>query len=380
MADIEERIRTFLKTINPPEQQQEEEDEEAESGGGGIAVCGGGGGDTFAERAEWFFKKRPELLNLVQELYNNYISLKENSKHQRRLSSSSSSLFDNKESSMKVITPIPSSHDTRTQFGLQYFHNLTPLFDQQQEEIDTNWEIESSVSYHQTPTTTIPDTDDIVSSDTHGKTLHRTGSWSSSPYDIVSSSSTSTRSGFDEFISHLVLKNVEEEILKAQMSEIEQQNHECNTKMEILKKLIEVLESERVVLLSENSRLGEENRGLVSETVFMKRRVAQLTRCLMKMKEEHSVCMLTGKIEDLQRQIYGLEKRNKEYFDAKKKGEEEDEVLGCFQSAERLMKFKKKSVGVEVKRGRKLWEKIKKGIKFQGFISSSSSSCSTAAT
>ncbi|WCJ34725.1 kinase interacting (KIP1-like) family protein [Euphorbia peplus] len=382
MAELEERILTFLKNI-------------PHGGGEEESGDGGGGGDTFAERAEWFFKKRPELLNLVQELYNNYISLKHQRKH-----SCSSSPFDNKDLSIRVVPTIPSSQDTRTQFGLQhinYFHNLIDQQQQEEQEIDTSWDIESSVSYHQTPSTTIPDIDEDHH---HGKHLFRTGSWCSSPYDVVSSSfSAKSRTGLDDLVSHIVIKNVEEELIKAQMGELEHQNRECTRKMEILNKLVEVLESERVVLLDENSRLGykvsnlmQENQELGSESVFLKRKAAQLTRCLMRIREDHSVCVLTRKIEDLQEQIHGLEKRNQDFFEIrkmknkmKKKEGFDLGLMGCFQSEKMKFKKKKEEDGVEgVKRGRKLWEKVKKGINFPMFsvhgVSSSSSISSSVAT
>ena len=85
--------------------------------------------------------------------------------------------------------------------------------------------------------------------------------------------------------------------------------------------MLEVLESERKLLLNKNARLGyemggllQENQGLSSEVMFLKKKSAQLARCAMQMREDHKVCLLTGKIEDLQGHIYGLETRNKEYY------------------------------------------------------------------
>ena len=78
MVECEERIKTFLKL----EQEQEDDMDD--------------GGDTFAERAEWFFKKRPQLLALLHDLYNGYIALldrctKMEGKHKRHSSLISSS-------------------------------------------------------------------------------------------------------------------------------------------------------------------------------------------------------------------------------------------------------------------------------------------------
>lgn len=84
---------------------------------------------------------------------------------------------------------------------------------------------------------------------------------------------------------------------------------ESKKKIELQKSLLEVLESERVVLTNENSRLA-------SESLFMKRKAGELARCvLLERTEDHRVFVLSRKIDDLQGQIYELEKRNKEYYD-----------------------------------------------------------------
>ena len=82
-----------------------------------------------------------------------------------------------------------------------------------------------------------------------------------------------------------------------------------------------MLESERVVLLRENARAGrrcaaltEDAEAMAAEAAFMRRKAGELARCLlMRVREEQRVCALSRKIEDLQGQIYGLEKRNSEY-------------------------------------------------------------------
>ncbi|PHT46638.1 hypothetical protein CQW23_15796 [Capsicum baccatum] len=116
----------------------------------------------------------------------------------------------------------------------------------------------------------------------------------------------------------------------------------------------------------------EENKGLSSELLFMKRKVAELARCMLKRREDHRVCILSQKVEDLQGQIYGLERRNKEYYEQLLKHEEEKRsksnmrLKGCFKVHEEAVGNVKNSeqqrnVGAEVgKEVPKLWNRVKK--------------------
>jgi hypothetical protein len=190
--------------------------------------------------------------------------------------------------------------------------------------------------------------------------------------------------GIDEVVVDLVMKNVENDILADQLSEMEKQQQGQESiwrKVELLKKLLEVLESERIVLLNENVRLGykmqavlEENKGLSSEAVFLKRKAGELARCVLKMREDHRVSMLTRKIEDLQGQIYGLEMRNKDYYlqllrkelqgEEKISSRKDDGVafVGCCFQIEKLKLKKKDGASVSkggAKRRPKWWEKVK---------------------
>lgn len=164
--------------------------------------------------------------------------------------------------------------------------------------------------------------------------------------------------------------------------------------MELQKNLLDVLESERLILLNDNATLGyrvtalvEENKGLASESLFLKRKAAELARCVLKTREDHRVCMLSRKIQDLQGQIYSLEKRNKEYYEQlvkqeeknkskvrKSKGGEEVNLEDCFEpgggaaSLRKCFSFNVKRVGDQnansgIEEGRrvsKLWDKVKK--------------------
>nr|XP_048330390.1 kinase-interacting family protein [Ziziphus jujuba var. spinosa] len=255
LADLEERMKNL--EINKIEAENE--------------------GDTFAERAECYYRKRPQLLTLLQDLYNSYINLADRYKqainkhhHHRQVSSID---FDCKE------------------------YGQHEDFDGISSEIES--EVESSLSYQQPPIVQMAQDD-------------------------------STALQGDGIVLEFVMKNVEFEILLHELTGMERRSCESSRKIELQKSLLEVLESERLILLNENASLGyrvaalvEENKGLVSESLFMKRRAGELARCVLRMREDQRVSMLSRKIEDLQGQIFGLEKRNKEYYDQLVKREQQ---------------------------------------------------------
>ncbi|KAL5721530.1 hypothetical protein ACHQM5_005167 [Ranunculus cassubicifolius] len=242
------------------------------------------GSDTFGERAENYYRKRPLLLNLLQHLYNSYLSLADRysqsliqlkqRKHHRQLSISSS------------ISTVHSEIIDNEWFD----HGPPPP--------QTESEAESTISYqHQSeePSLECLDTDAII--------------------------------------AELVIKNVDCDILLHELGIQEKCSTESSRKMELQKSLLEVLESERLILLNENARLGyqvatlnEENKGLVSESMMLRRKASELARCVLKMREDHRVCLLSRKIEDLQGQINGLEKRNREYYEQLVRREEEEKA------------------------------------------------------
>ncbi|CAJ1952265.1 unnamed protein product [Sphenostylis stenocarpa] len=228
-------------------------------------------GDTFAERAESYYQKRPQLLSLLQDLYNGYITLsdryiqtlakqKHHSRHSSQVSTTDEGFSDQEEAS-----------------GVSH--------------VDSD--IESSISYQHPPHMMIP----IVTP-------------KSSILDV------------DTVVAELVIRNVEHDLLMHEVGVMERRYCESSRKSELQKSLLEVLESERIVLLNENASLSyrintlvEENKELASESVFIKRKAGELAKCVLKMREDHRVYMLHRKIEDLQVQIHGLEKRNKEYYE-----------------------------------------------------------------
>lgn len=241
MTDIDERIKTLA--INTSEQE----------------------GETFSDRAESYYTKRPQLLALLQDLYIAYVNL-----------------------SNRYIQALGKKrHLSRRASSIDI-----DFYEQQQEDGDISLiesDAESSISYQQPPT-------------------------------MLTTQDMTTWDGSD-LVSKLVLKNVECDILLSEIKTMDKRSCESYRKIELQKSLLEVLESERLILSNENASLGyrvatlvEENKGLTSESLFMKRKASELARCVLKMREDQRVCMLSRKIEDLQGQIYGLEKRNKEYY------------------------------------------------------------------
>lgn len=283
-------------------------------------------GDTFAERAEWYYQKRPQLLALLKDLYNGYITLldrcRNHKKHHFRNGSSET-----------IITAFSSA--------------------------DAESDAESTISYQQQQITTT----------------------------TATMAAAAASANIDDLVAELVAKNVESEILVNQVNEMDHVCNESRRKIELLKSLMELLESERMILVNENVKLGyqvsavmEENKGLASEAMFMRRKASELAKCVLRMREDYRVCILSQKIEDLQEQIYGLEKRNKEYYQMLVKREQQVKeyenswsnsnscsssssyvkeksaqvtLESCFQSFEKI-KLKKK------KGSSNWWERVKK--------------------
>ncbi|KAM7267582.1 hypothetical protein ACFE04_009748 [Oxalis oulophora] len=259
------------------------------------------GDDSFAQRAENYYQKRPQLIALLKDLYNGYTTLLNRNESMKRKSSSTSMILNN---------------NCLEQDEVDYSEITSLQFDS---------DLESSFSYH------------------HQQIDHSAA---------IAIPRIAINADNDQFVVvELVGKIVENEVLSNHIVNVEKVCDESERKVDLLRKLVEVLESERVILLTENTKLGfrvssllEENRGLASDVVFMKMKAAELARCALRLSEDHRVYMLSRKIEDLQGQIYGLEKRNKEYYEmliSKEMNEKriyggDDYGFGCFQ----LEKFK----------------------------------------
>ncbi|CAA2980906.1 kinase-interacting family -like [Olea europaea subsp. europaea] len=194
----------------------------------------------------------------------------------------------------------------------------------------------------------------------------------------------------DMIIADLVLRNIDHEFILNELSIKKNQWSETVRKLELQQNLLDVLESERLILLNDNATLEyrltsllRENKGLASESLFLKRKASELARCVLKMREDHRVCMLNQKIDDLQQQIYGLEKRNKEYHEyfvkqdkntsKKARGGKQMSLEDCLQvrhgggarlkkcSSAKLEKDERSSNGGDGGgRASKMWARIKK--------------------
>lgn len=227
-------------------------------------------GDTFAERAEFYYNKRPQLLALLQELYTAYTTLSDRyiqtiAKHHNH--------HHNRQSS---VTSTLDSFDGADDSGISQIES----------------DAESSLSYQPQQVSIAP---------------------TAKNYAVVEN---------DAFIADLVMKNVEYDFLINEVSILEKQCCDSSRKVELQKSLLDVLESERLILLHENASLGyrvgsliEDNKRMVAEAAFMTRRANEMARCLLRLRDDHRVYLLNQKIEDLQGQIFGLEKRNKEYYE-----------------------------------------------------------------
>ncbi|XP_074563357.1 kinase-interacting family protein-like [Curcuma longa] len=224
--------------------------------------------DSFAERAENYYQKRPQLVALLHDLHHRYLYLADRyslslHRHRRRGSSVSSD--------MDVDVDSASS------------------------------DADSTLSFQ--PLSVHP------------------------PADFAIANATSD---LDMIVVELVLASVERDMLESEQVDTDRRLAESSRKIEIQGSLVEVLEAERMVLLGENARLGflaasaeEKARAVAAELGYMRRRAADLAGVVVKLREDHRVCLLGRKIEGLQAQIYGLERRNREYLEAMARREKE---------------------------------------------------------
>ncbi|CAA0828533.1 Kinase interacting (KIP1-like) family protein [Striga hermonthica] len=325
IADLDERVKTLTRKKTRKENSP----------------------DSFAGRANSYYHERPQLLELLNDLYNSYLSLADRY---------CQALATKQHRDSRCSSPLP---------NLKIDQNIQPDEGDPGEVIDSP-NAESSLSF-QSPVAVVPQ--------------------------------ASEKMNADMIFADLVMKMVEYDIVLNELNVVETRWGESSRKMELQKNLLDVLESERLILLNDNATLGyrvtvleEENKGLASESLFLKRKAAELARCVLKAREDHRVCMLSRKIEDLQGQIYGLEKRNKEYYEQlvmKRQGEDlslslslsskgrrkkggggEVELEDCFRVGAgglgKCFSFQKKKVGDRDENGRmrlstsKLWDMIKK--------------------
>uniref|UniRef100_J3LJ58 NAB domain-containing protein n=1 Tax=Oryza brachyantha TaxID=4533 RepID=J3LJ58_ORYBR len=226
---------------------------------------------SFAERAENYYHKRPQLLALLTDLHHRYLYLADRY---------SQSLLANKP---------------------QLFHAAAASGSDcgSSDVDDRSSDADSSLSYQPPPA--------VI----HGTVAAAPASSCSSSIHAVDA---------ELVVAELVLAWVGRDILA---DEAERRKAESARKIELQGSLLEVLESERLVLLGENARLGfrasaaeEEAAAAAAELGYMRRRAAEMARLVVKLREDHRVCMLGRKIEALQSQVYGLELRNRECYEA----------------------------------------------------------------
>ncbi|PAN52005.1 hypothetical protein GQ55_9G646200 [Panicum hallii var. hallii] len=228
---------------------------------------------SFAERAENYYQKRPQLLALLTDLHHRYLCLADRyaqSLHAKQL--------------------------------IQPHH--AAISDCCSSDVDDRCsDADSSLSFQHPPITALTDVDSA-----------------------------------ELTLAELVLAWVDRDILA---DEAERRRAEAARKIELQGSLVEVLESERLVLLGENARLGfrasaaeEEAAAAAAELGYTRRRAAEMARLVVKLREDHRVCMLGRKIEALQAQVYGLEVRNRECYEAMAKWEAERKA--CAAEIQRL--------------------------------------------
>ncbi|CAE5959632.1 unnamed protein product [Arabidopsis arenosa] len=199
-------------------------------------------GETFSQRAEWFYQRRPLLLSLCQDLYDGYATL-----------------LDRFNQNPKQV--IPHDNDTDT---------------------DITSEVESILSFQQM---------EISTSDKH--------------------------KNIEELVSQLVTANLEKDTAKHELQSREKKLLEASKTIELLKKLVMLLDMEKEVAVEETANLGykltsllEENRELATEALFMKKEAVRLARCVLKMRDEHF-----QKMCHLQNQIYALQSSRESVYE-----------------------------------------------------------------
>ncbi|KAL5210647.1 hypothetical protein ABZP36_006270 [Zizania latifolia] len=251
IADIEQRVRSLA--VNVPDD-----------------AAATATDHSFAERAENYYHKRPQLLALLTDLHNRYLYLADRY---------SQSLLANKPHHFHAAASDCGSSDV----------------DDRSSDADSSLSFQPPAIIHEGV-----NIDEAIPADA----------------ELV--------------VAELVAAWVDRDILA---DEAERRKAESARKIELQGSLLEVLESERLVLLGENARLGfrvstaeEEAAAAAAELGYMRRRAAEMARLVVKLREDHRVCMLGRKIEALQSQVYGLELRNRECYEAMAAWEAERKV------------------------------------------------------
>ncbi|KAG5398430.1 hypothetical protein IGI04_020245 [Brassica rapa subsp. trilocularis] len=155
-----------------------------------------GDDDTFAQRAEWFYHRRPLLLSLCLDLYNGYLTL------------------------------LGRSHQTRP-----------------------NQQLKHAPSH---PNHLLQDDEDCVSEVDSGSELSSESTLSFQQMEDPAAVSEKV----DELVSQLVTANLDKEILQDELLNKEEKFCEAAKTIELLKKFVMLLEMEKEVAVEENANLG----------------------------------------------------------------------------------------------------------------------------
>ncbi|ERN09500.1 hypothetical protein AMTR_s00029p00119960 [Amborella trichopoda] len=213
--------------------------------------------NSFAQRAETYYESRPQLVSLLYDLHQNFLSLAERFSH------------------LKNFGEIKAENEIES-------------------------DAESSISFQHS---------------------QETDQFQYHPYKSPLKVAAAPCYDTGILVTELVMATVEREIILDEMKQTNQSLKDTSKKIDLQKSLLEVLESERLVLLTENGKLAyqitavtEENRRVISENKFLSQKATELARCVVRMRNDHTVCVLGRKMEELQGQIRNLEKQNKEHF------------------------------------------------------------------
>ncbi|CAN8321112.1 unnamed protein product [Cochlearia groenlandica] len=118
---------------------------------------------------------------------------------------------------------------------------------------------------------------------------------------------THNKHNIEELISQLEKSNLEKDLAENKVRIKERKLREATKTIDLLKKLVTLLDMEKELSVEETVTLGykltsllEQNRELASESLFMKREAVKLARCVLKMRDEYfqRVCLLENQIYD----------------------------------------------------------------------------------
>ncbi|KAG0484207.1 hypothetical protein HPP92_008286 [Vanilla planifolia] len=227
LADFEHRMKSLTSTSSEP--------------------------DSFAERAENYYSRRPQLISLLHDLHHRYINLADR------------------------YTQCLRSHQHHHN-RLKFPANFDPPPD------SSSSDAESLISFDRFPPQ--PSNFDLLIAELVSSDVER---------HILLSELSGLESGRAESARKMELQASLVEVLEAERM---------------------VLLGENARLGFQLAAATEEARGLALEAVYTRQKASELARCVVNMRAEQRVCLLGRKIGELQAKIYGLERRNLECYEA----------------------------------------------------------------